>query len=136
MTICARPSADVLAEWVDPVWLVHVDGKHDVASADADLGWGRHLGPGGVLLLHDAFSSVGVTLAVLLRILPGTRLAYERRVGSLAVLRARRPTAVDRIRVLTELPWFARNVVVKILLRLRLRAFAARLGHDDEADPY
>ncbi len=35
-----------------------------------------------------------------------------------------------------ELPWFARNLVVKVLLRLRLRPVAALLGHHDTADPY
>jgi hypothetical protein len=38
--------------------------------------------------------------------------------------------------VLSEVPWFARNLLVKVLLRLRLRPVAHALGHHDVADPY
>ena len=47
-----------------------------------------------------------------------------------------RITALRWARILRELPWWARNVVVKILLRLRLRAVARHLGHDGPYDPY
>ena len=56
-------------------------------------GGGRHrpLGragrPGGTLLIHDAFSSVGVTLAILRRLAPGSRFRYVGRSGSLAEYR-------------------------------------------------
>jgi hypothetical protein len=38
--------------------------------------------------------------------------------------------------MLAELPWWLRNLVVKVLLRLRLRPLARVLGHADTADPY
>jgi hypothetical protein len=35
-----------------------------------------------------------------------------------------------------EIPWCIRNVMVKVLLRLRLRPLARVLGHDSPYDPY
>jgi hypothetical protein len=64
------------------------------------------------------------------------RLAYRDRTGSLARLDVRRPSVPDRLRPAGELPWWVRNLTVKVLLRLRLRAVARLLGHDDAADPY
>jgi hypothetical protein len=40
------------------------------------------------------------------------------------------------VRVLRELPWFARNLVIKVLLRLRIGKVASALGHAGTADPY
>ena len=63
-------------------------------------------------------------------------LAYQRRVGSLALFEVRRVGWADRIRLLSELPWWVRNVFVKVLLRLRLRWAARAAGHDSPYDPY
>jgi hypothetical protein len=40
------------------------------------------------------------------------------------------------VRLLRQLPWFLRNVALKILLRLRLRPVARLCGHDSPYDPY
>jgi hypothetical protein len=48
----------------------------------------------------------------------------------------RPPTWRDRGRLLAQLPWFSRNVVMKVLLRLRLGRVAAVLGHNGPYDPY
>lgn len=122
--------------WESHVDLVFVDGKHDVWSTIHDLGWARHLPLGGHLLVHDSFSSIGVTLALLLRVLPSRDLRYLSRTGSLAILERTRPGWRDRWRIVCQLPWWVRNVAVKILLRLRLRPVAQWLGHHDDADPY
>ena len=74
--------------------------------------------------------------ALLRDLLGSRRLRYAGRTGSLARLEAVPPTVRDRLRLLAPLPWFARNVVVKVLLRLRLRPVARLLGHHDTADPY
>ena len=58
------------------------------------------------------------------------------RTGSLAVFEVAAPSASDRWRILAQLPWFGRNLAVKVLLRLRLRRVARLLGHVDAADPY
>jgi predicted O-methyltransferase YrrM len=132
----AQRSTVVLDTWRRPVDLVFVDGKHDVMSTLRDLQWGDRLPPGGRLLVHDAFSSVGVTIAVLLQLLASRRLRYTGRVGSLAAFERARPSMTDRRALLGELSWFARNVGLKVLLRLRLRPLARLAGHHDSADPY
>ena len=44
--------------------LLYVDGAHRYAPARDDIArWGARVRPGGLLLIHDSFSSVGVTLA-------------------------------------------------------------------------
>jgi predicted O-methyltransferase YrrM len=122
--------------WRRGIDLLYIDGKHDYWTASDDLRWSDHLVPAGPVLVHDAFSSIGVTLAVLLRVLPGSTLRYEGRVGSLALFTKAPPSWRDRRRVLAELPWWVRNVFIKVLLRLRLRWVARRLGHDSPYDPY
>ncbi|MGY1730944.1 class I SAM-dependent methyltransferase [Geodermatophilus sp. SYSU D01045] len=122
--------------WTRPLDLLYVDGKHDYWTLSDDLRWRVHLPEDAPLLVHDCFSSIGVTLGVLRHVLPSRDLRYERRAGSLALFRVGRPTARDRLRILAELPWWARNVVLKVLLRLRLRPVARLLGHDSPYDPY
>ena len=116
--------------------MVYVDGKHDMWSCLDDLRWSRFLVAGDVVLVHDAFSSLGVTLAILRDAVTTDRHRYLGRTGSLARFEIARPTAGDRLRVVRELPWFARNLLVKVLLRLRLRPLVRLLGHRDTADPY
>jgi hypothetical protein len=87
--------------------------------------------------VHDCYSSIGVTLGVLAHVLPSRRLRYERRAGSMALFRVARPTFADRLRIVREVPWWLRNVAVKVLLRLRLRAVARWLfHHEGPYDPY
>jgi hypothetical protein len=122
--------------WTESVDLVYIDGKHDVWTFSDDLRWRDFLPPGASILVHDAFSSIGVTLGILLRVLPANDVAYVRRTGSMALFQRRRPTAADRLRIVRELPWWLRNVGMKVLLRLRLRPLARLLGHDSPYDPY
>ncbi len=129
-------SRDVRHDWADEVRLVYVDGKHDMRSCLEDLRWTDFLRPGDVVLVHDAFSSLGVTAAVLLDSLVTRRHRYVDRTGSLARFEIARPAIIDRLRIVRELPWFFRNLDVKVLLRLRLRPVARVLGHADAADPY
>ncbi|MCF6377551.1 class I SAM-dependent methyltransferase [Nocardioides KLBMP 9356] len=129
-------SRDVRTAWDDGVRLVYVDGKHDMWSCLDDLRWSAFLQPGDTVLVHDAFSSLGVTLALLRDQTATRRHRYVGRTGSLARFEVATPSVGDRLRVVGELPWFARNLLVKVLLRLRLRPAAALLGHRDTADPY
>lgn len=129
-------SREVRVTWDEPLDVVYVDGKHDFRSVRDDLRWAGHVRDGGLVLVHDAWSSLGVTLG-LLSVLPfSRRLRYAGRTGSLARLEVGRPALADRARLLAPLPWFGRNLVVKVLLRLRLRPVARLLGHSDGADPY
>lgn len=122
--------------WDRPFDLLYVDGKHDYWTLSDDLRWAAHLPPGAAVVVHDCFSSIGVTLGILVHVLLGSGLAYERRSDSQALFRVRRPTAADRWRIVRELPWWVRNVFIKVLLRLRLRPVARVFGHDSPYDPY
>jgi hypothetical protein len=123
-------------QWTAPIQLLYVDGKHDYWTVRDDLRWGEHLPPGGEMLVHDAFSSIGVTLGLIISVLLASDWVYVERTASLALFRRGRPTPADRLRVLAELPWFVRNVGIKVLLRLRLYRVARAFGHHGEYDPY
>ena len=62
-----RAFSDAALEQVPgPVDVLFVDGAHRFGPARADLArWGERVRPGGRMLVHDAWSSVGVTLALL-----------------------------------------------------------------------
>ena len=90
--------------------------------------------PGGRMLIHDSFSSIGVTGAQLRLLVCSGRWRYLGRAGSLADYRREdlrgAARAGNALRQLAQLPWFARNVAVKVLLTLRLRRAARLLGAD------
>jgi hypothetical protein len=129
-------STKARTSWTRSFDLLYIDGKHDYWTLSDDLMWRVHLPAGGPVLVHDCFSSVGVTLGILRHVLFAGDLRYERRTGSLALFRVGRPSGRDRLRILGELPWWVRNLVLKFLLRLRLRPVARLLGHDSPYDPY
>lgn len=134
--VVAARSQDVRSRWSEPIDLLWVDGKHDYWTCSDDLRWSEHLPPHGRCLVHDAFSSIGVTTSLLVHVLPSRRLRLTGRVGSLALLEVASPTSADRRRLVAQLPWWLRNVGLKVLLRLRLGAVARRLGHVGPFDPY
>ncbi len=126
---------------IRPTWsrdfdMLYIDGKHDYWTLSDDLKWAVHLPPGAAVVVHDCYSSIGVTLGILAHVLFSNELAYERRSDSQALFRVRRPTTADRVRILREMPWWIRNVFLKVLLRLRLRPVARLFGHDSPYDPY
>lgn len=129
-------STQVRPTWDRPIDFLYIDGKHDYWTFSDDLAWRVHLPEGAPVLVHDSFSSIGVTLGILRHVLPARDLRYERRVGSMALFRVGRPSREDRLRILAELPWWIRNVFLKVLLRLRLRPLARLFGHDSPYDPY
>jgi predicted O-methyltransferase YrrM len=129
-------STKLRSSWTRDLDLLYIDGKHDYWTLSDDLRWSEHLRQDGAVLVHDAYSSIGVTLGILLRVLPSRTLRYERRAGSLALFRKGRPTMADRFRIVAEIPWWLRNVFIKVLLRLRLRPVARLFGHDSPYDPY
>jgi len=114
-------SADALDHVDGPVDLLYVDGAHRFGPASDDLvRWGARVGPGGTMLVHDSFSSIGVTLALLRHVTFGA-WTYVGRSGSLAEFRRGRGGVPSALRQLAQLPWFARNVVVKTLILARVR---------------
>jgi predicted O-methyltransferase YrrM len=131
-----RRFSDMAHEDVDgAIELLHVDGAHRYAPARHDIAsWGARVRPGGRMLIHDSFSSIGVTGAELRLLVFSRRWRYLGRDGSLADYRREDMRGLARVRnaliQLGQLPWFARNVAVKVLLTLRLRRAARLLGAD------
>jgi predicted O-methyltransferase YrrM len=107
----------------DAIDLLYVDGAHRFGPARDDLvRWGACVRDGGTMLVHDSFSSIGVTLALLTAIAPSRRWRYVGRDRSLAQFAADGHGGVgSALRQLAQLPWFAYNIVLKVLTVLKLR---------------
>jgi predicted O-methyltransferase YrrM len=101
-----------------PIDLLYIDGAHDLRTALADIrGWGERVQPGGVMLIHDSFSSVGVTLAEMVALFGSGTFRYAGRSRSLAEYRREPvPRSANFARQSVQLPWFLRNIVVKLSL--------------------
>lgn len=120
------PSAQAHGDVGGEIDLLYVDGAHRFGPARDDLArWGNRVRDGGTMLVHDSFSSIGVTLATLSVVTADDRWRYVGRAGSLAEYRRERLRGARRarnvLRQLAQLPWFARNVVLKALIVLKLR---------------
>ena len=103
--------------------LLYVDGAHRLRPARDDIvRWGARVRDGGTMLVHDSFSSIGVTLALLSSVALSRRWRYAGRAGSLAEYVADgRGGPASAARQLAQLPWFAYNVALKVLTLLRIR---------------
>ena len=120
------PSQEALDEVEGEVDLLYVDGAHRFRPALDDLQrWGARVRPGGLMLVHDSFSSIGVTLATFRSLGLSGSFRYEGRAASLARYRREELGLADRLRnagrLLAQLPWFGRNVLIKVAAVLRLR---------------
>ena len=120
------PSQDALGVVEGAVDLLYVDGAHRFGPARADIErWGERVRAGGVMLVHDSFSSIGVTLAIMRSLAFSGRFRFEGRTGSLARYRRASLSGSERVsnaaRQLAQLPWFVRNLGVKLAVVLRLR---------------
>jgi predicted O-methyltransferase YrrM len=133
-------SADASKAWDGkPIAMLFVDGAHDRDSVLVDIdGWSPHLTPDADMLFHDAFSSPGVTFALIERYLGRSGNEYLGSVGSLAHVRKtpHAPRVKSTARILLRLPWFARNLAVKISIRRRWTFVQRVLRHEGSAYPY
>lgn len=121
--------------------VLHIDGAHRFGPARSDIReWGGRVVPGGVMVIHDSFSSIGVTLAIFSTLLLGGRWRYVGRSRSLAEYRAEPVRGFGRVantgRQLAQVPWFLRNVLIKVLTVLKLKPVTKLLGHDGSPWPY
>ena len=122
--------------------MLYIDGAHRYAPARRDIAeWGTRVGEGGTLLIHDSFSSIGVTLAILRELSAGRRFRYVGRSRTLAEYRAdladdARGRGANLVRQLAQLPWFARNVALKVALSLGLGKVMRRMGREAPEWPY
>ncbi len=122
-----------------PVNVLFIDGAHRYSPARTDIReWGRRVVPGGTLLIHDSFSSVGVTLAIGRELMFGSRFRYVGRSRSLAEYCAdlQGDRVANAARQLAQLPWFAKNAMLKVLLKARLGTVLKRLTGAEPEWPY
>jgi predicted O-methyltransferase YrrM len=125
-----------------PVDVLFVDGAHRYVPARADLrDWGARVAAGGTLLVHDAFSSIGVTCAIIRELVPSRRFRYVGRSRSLVEYRAdlspgTRALVANALRQLAQLGWFVGNVSLKVFLAAGGGPLLARLGRRVPEWPY
>jgi hypothetical protein len=134
-------SSDALRGFGGEIDLLYIDGAHDLRSALGDIrGWGAHVREGGTMFVHDSFSSIGVTVAQLVALFFGRQFRYVGRSRSLVEYRRDTLSASERLRNAArqsaQLPWFARNVAVKLTMAVKARLVARLLGHSDDVYPY
>jgi predicted O-methyltransferase YrrM len=132
-------SGEALALVGDAVDVLYVDGAHRYAPARADIvRYGTLVRDGGTMLIHDSFSSIGVTGAILRELVWSDHWRYLSRSRSLTTYRAgghvdQVPNAVRQI---AQLPWFAKNVALKVLLSAGLGRWLERFGRTSPEWPY
>lgn len=135
-------SDDALVEVDGGIDVLYIDGAHRYAPALSDIrSWGARVSDGGTMLIHDSFSSIGVTLAILHALVPGRRFRYVGRSRSMTIYRADLGAGIgsrsaNAGRQLAQLPWFVKNVVLKVLLSLGLGKVMTRFGRTAPAWPY
>ena len=131
-----------LADVPGAVQVLYVDGAHRYAPARADIrDWGARVEPAGTLLIHDSFSSVGVTLAIVRELLWSDRWRYVGRARSLTEYRRDLPTGigprlVNAGRQLAQLPWFAKNLAIKVLISAKLGGVLGKVTGREPEWPY
>ena len=138
-----RMFSDAALTEVDrPVDVLYIDGAHRYGPARADIrDWGARVSDGGTMLIHDSFSSLGVTFAILRELAFGSRFRYVGRSRSMTIYRADLPTgpgarAGNAGRQLAQLPWFVKNLALKLALTLGLGKVLGRLGRPVPEWPY
>jgi hypothetical protein len=141
VTHVRRKAEEALGEVPGALAVLYVDGAHSFRFAHFDLtAWGDRVQDGGTMLVHDSFSSIGVTLALLKVTFAGRKWRYVGRSTSMAEFRREdldgRAWLANVGRQAAQLPWFVRNVVVKALIVAKLRPVARLLGHTSGPWPY
>lgn len=135
-------SDDAHGEVTGEIGVLYVDGAHRYAPARSDIAsWGARVADGGTLLIHDSFSSIGVTLAILRELAFGSKFRYVGRSRSMTIYRADLSggllgRAKNAARQLAQLPWFAKNVGLKVLLSAGLGKIMTKLGRTAPEWPY
>jgi predicted O-methyltransferase YrrM len=138
-----RMFSDAAHDGVDgAIEVLYIDGAHRYAPARTDIrDWGARVSKGGTMLIHDSFSSVGVTLAIMRELVPGKRWRYVGRARSLTEYRADlEPTLSARLsnagRQLAQVPWFVQNLLVKVMISAKLGPLMKRVTGRDPEWPY
>ena len=138
-----RMFSDAALDEVDGgVDVLYIDGAHRYGPALADISaWGERVTDGGTMLIHDSFSSIGVTLAILRHLAGGSRFRYVGRSRSMTIYRAdldggTRARIRNAWQQMAQLPWFVKNLALKVLLSLGLGKLLEKMGRETPEWPY
>ena len=134
-------SGEALDDVQGEIDLLYIDGAHRFGPARDDIArWSQRVRPGGDLLIHDSFSSIGVTLALLVTLFFGPDFRYLGRSESMTHYRREHLGTGERVRngfrQLANLPWFIRNVIIKALILAHLGPVTRVFGHDPSMWPH
>ena len=92
------------------------------------------------MLIHDSFSSIGVTIAILRHLAFGSRWRYVGRSRSMTIYRADLSgvgaRAKNALRQLAQLPWFLKNLGLKVVLSLGVGKVSRHFDRDVPEWPY
>lgn len=136
-----KMSDEALSDVDGLIDLLYIDGAHRFGPAKSDIvDWGAKVSGGGTMLIHDSFSSIGVTLALMASTFGSGEWRYVGRSQSMAEYRRERLGPVERalnaVRQAAQLPWFVRNVIIKVLITAKLFPLTRLLGHRTRDWPY
>lgn len=131
-------SHDALGDVDGEIDLLYIDGAHRFKPALDDIRrWSARVTPGGDLLIHDSFSSVGVTGAIAVSLLTSSGWRYLGRSDSMTHYRKEHLGAGERVRnvgkQLASLPYFVRNLIIKALILAKLGKLTMPLFKHDPA---
>jgi predicted O-methyltransferase YrrM len=116
-------SKEASAAWNgQPVGFLWVDGAHDLESTLTDFdGWRPHMAPHSYIYVHDAFSAVGTTRAILRRFWFSKNVRYVGAARTLAKFEVGDFTLAQRliagIKLTRRLFFFARMIAIKLSRR-------------------
>lgn len=131
-------SHDALEDVPGEIDLLYIDGAHRFKPALDDIRrWSAKVRPGGDLLIHDSFSSVGVTGAIAVSLLASDGWRYLGRSESMTHYRKEPLTTRERVRNVgrqaASLPYFVRNLIIKALILAKLGFLTQPLFKHDPA---
>ena len=125
-------SEEASDSWDGPkVGFLWVDGAHDLESTLKDFdGWRPHMAQGGRIYVHDAFSAVGTTRAILRRFWFSRDVSYLGCERTLVKFEVRSLSLTERLRsgfaLARRLPFFARMIAIKVSRRRGLKGLERR----------
>jgi hypothetical protein len=100
--------------------MLYVDGAHGYAPALSDIeDWGGRVVDGGVMAIHDCYTSFFVTLALARSLWFSQEWTYLGRASSMTFFRRTPPSGpglvTNPLRQIVNVPWFFKNMVAKAL---------------------
>jgi len=138
-----RAFSDVAHDDVEgQIDVLYIDGAHRYGPALADIrSWGDRVSDSGTMLIHDSFSSIGVTGAIMRSLAFGRRFRYVGRSRSLAIYQADLGSSPSQrlsngAQQVAQLPWFACNVLLKVVLKAGAGRLWKLAGRDAPEWPY